>query len=62
MPYLNDDARKKAVAHYQKAKTKLYAFRMNLEKDKDIINQLDKQANKNGYVKQLIRDDIKKKG
>ena len=39
-------------------KTKDYHLQCHLVHDKDIINQLEKQSNKNGYLKRLIREDI----
>lgn len=44
------------------AKTKQYSFRLHIDHDADIINQLDKVGSKAGYIKQLIREDIKKDG
>ena len=33
-------------------------FRLNKQKDADIIAKLDNVPNKQGYIKQLIRQDI----
>lgn len=33
-------------------------LKLNKEDDADIINRLQKQENKQGYIKGLIRDDI----
>lgn len=35
-------------------------IKLNKKTDADILGHLDQQDNKQGYVKQLIRDDIKK--
>ena len=45
---------------YQKLNLKQYKFFCHKEKDKDIIDHLEKQGNKQGYLKELIRADIKK--
>lgn len=54
------EAQKKAKEKYMKEKT----YRMILEfypPDADIIEYLKTLDNKQGYIKQLIRDDFKKK-
>lgn len=53
------DAQMRAVAKYNAENTKQYAFKLNLTTDKDIIAKLDSQDNKSGYIKELIRADIK---
>lgn len=35
-----------------------YYLKLNREDDKDIIERLEAQANKQGYIKTLVRDDI----
>lgn len=51
----------KAKAKYNKTKTRTYCLRLNLKTDKDIIEILESVTNKQGYIKQLIREDIPKK-
>lgn len=51
----------KAKAKYNKTKTRTYCLRLNLKTDKDIIEILDSVTSKQGYIKQLIREDIPKK-
>lgn len=51
---------KKAVAKYDSLNTKQIKLKLNLKTDRDIIEQLEKQGNKQGYIKQLIRADISK--
>ena len=51
---------KKAVAKYDSLNTKQIKLKLNLKTDIDIIEQLEKQGNKQGYIKQLIRADISK--
>ena len=45
---------------YNKKNVKQVKFNFNIRTDADIIEQLEKQPNKQGYIKQLIRNDIKK--
>ena len=54
------DAQKRAVAKYDAANTKSHLLKLNKNTDADIIAHLDQQPNKMGYIKNLIRDDIKK--
>lgn len=53
------NAQIRASNNYNKAHTKQFSFRLNKTTDADIIEHLDGIANKQGYVKSLIRDDIK---
>lgn len=48
------------IIDYNRNKTKLITIRLNKEKDKDIIEFLNYMENVNGYIKLLIRDQIKK--
>ena len=43
---------------YNENKSKFYSLKFNIEKDSDIIEQLEKQPSKLAYIKQLIREDI----
>lgn len=45
-------------ARYDKEHTRSMRCKLNLKTDADIIKWLDSQPNKQGYIKQLIRDDI----
>lgn len=47
---------------YQKDNIKQVKFTLNKNTDQDIIKKLDTVQNKNGYLKDLIRKDIKKTG
>lgn len=51
-------AQLKATAKYQKANTKSYVIRLNLNTDADIIAKLESVDNKQGYIKKLIRSDL----
>jgi hypothetical protein len=37
-------------------------LKLSVKYDSDILEQLDKVENKQGYIKELIREDIKKRG
>ena len=47
-----------AKMKYDKTHVKQYPLRMNLVYDADIIEKLSSVPNVQGYIKQLIRDDI----
>lgn len=50
----------KASNKYDKENTKQIALRLNKKTDADIIEHLEKQGSKQGYIKELIRKDMKK--
>ena len=56
----NTEARIMANAKYNKTHTIGYSFRLNTKTDEDLINRLEEVPNIAGYLKQLIRDDIRK--
>lgn len=56
---MTSDAQKRAVKKYDAANTKRLLLKFNLGTDKDILDKLDAVPNKQGYIKQLIREDIK---
>lgn len=43
---------------YDKEQTKVYTLRVVRATENDIIQKLDEQTNKAGYIKTLIRNDI----
>ena len=53
------EAQKKAAAKYDAANTKQIHLKLNLKTDADILEQLEKQESVQGYIKQLIREDMK---
>jgi len=56
-------ARKRALKSqdaWDKANSRKITFKCMLKSDKDILDYLDTLPNKSGYIKQLIREDIKK--
>lgn len=50
----------KAVNKFNKEKTKCINVRLNVNTDADILAKLDSVPSKMGYIKQLIREDMKK--
>ena len=60
MPY--DEAHKQATLRYQAKSIKQIPLRLNRSTDSDIIGWLDKQDSVNGYLKELIREDMRKCG
>ena len=53
------NAVKRAVARYDKANIKGIYIKLHKVKDSDIITKLETVKNKQGYIKKLIREDIK---
>ena len=49
------DARSRASTKYNKNNVKQIKLNLNLKTDADIIEALDKVKNKQGFIKQLIR-------
>lgn len=50
----------KASRKYDKENTMQFNLKLNLNTDKDIIEKLNTVDSKQGYIKKLIRQDIKK--
>ena len=51
---MDSEAKKK----YDRDNTKLIQLKFNKKTDEDILAWLDRQASKQGYIKQLIRNDL----
>ena len=56
--YMATEARRRAVKKYDKTHTKQIHLKLNIKSDANIIEHLDRQANVQGYIKQLIKDDM----
>ena len=54
------EAQKRAQAKYDAANTKQVRLKLNIKTDADILEKLESVPNKQGYIKELIRADIKK--
>lgn len=50
--------RARQQAAYDKRATKQILLKLNRNTDADILEQLDAQENRQGYIKRLIREDI----
>ena len=57
----SSDAQRRAVAKYDATHTRKVTIKLNITTDADIIAKLDAVDNMQGYIKKLIRDDIKNK-
>ena len=56
------DAKRKAIQKYDAANTKQFHLKLNTKTDADIIDRLGQEENVQGYIKELIRSDIKSRG
>ena len=56
------EAQKRASAKYDKANTKSVLLKFNTTNDADILTMLDEVENRQGYIKELIRNDIRGNG
>lgn len=50
----------RAISKYDSENTIQYHLKLNLVTDADILKKLESVPNKQGYIKDLIRADIKK--
>ncbi len=53
------EARRKASSKYQKANMVIYTLVLNKKTDADIIEHLSHKENRLGYLKELIRKDLR---
>lgn len=53
------DAQRRANAKYDKANTRLITLKLNKKTDKDVLGRLDEVPNRQGYIKELVRADIR---
>lgn len=49
----------KAIDKYDKAHTRQFKLKLNIKTDADVIERLEAVDNVQGYIKELIRNDIK---
>lgn len=54
------EARRRAEKKYQSVNTKLLQIRLNFRTDQDILDKLSTEESMSGYVKRLIREDIRR--
>lgn len=55
----NDMSQSKNSIKYDKENTKRVYIKLNKNTDSDILSYLDSKKNKQGYIKELIRKDMK---
>lgn len=48
-----------ASIKYDKNNTKRIFIKLNINSDKDILEYLETKSNKQGYIKELIRNEIR---
>ena len=58
---MTTDAMKRATAKYDAANTKRVSLKLNVKTDADILAALGSEANVQGYLKELVRDDLARK-
>ena len=56
---MTSKAQIEAVNKFNKEKTKVVPVRLNKQTDADIIEHLETVGSKMGYIKRLIREDMK---
>lgn len=52
------EAVKRAQYKYDAANTRQILLKLNIRTDADVLEELDAQENRQGYIKRLIREDI----
>ena len=52
-------AQARATAKYDATHTKQVVLKLNLKTDDDILSKLDQVPSKQGYIKELIRKNLK---
>lgn len=57
---MKTEAQRKAQDKYQKEKTRQFSIQLKINGDEDIIAKLESVESKQAYIKELIRNDIKK--
>lgn len=53
------EAQKRAREKYDKANTIRFCLKLNKNTDADVIQKLNEVENRQGYIKELVRADIK---
>ena len=54
------EAQKKASSKYDKENTKTFTIKLNYNTDGDLIAFLEMLENRQGYIKKLITNDLRK--
>ena len=53
------EAKRRAIQKYDAKNTRQIHLKLNVKTDADILEHLDQQENVQGYIKDLIREDMK---
>ena len=56
---MTSEAQKRAVKKYDAENTRSVFLKLNTMTDADILDRLDQVESKQGYIKRLIRDDLR---
>lgn len=56
---MTTSAQKRAQTKYDRSHTRSVLFKLNLTTDADILAKLDSVDNRQGYIKELIRQDLR---
>lgn len=56
---MTTEAVKRASKKYDQQNTKMISVKLNKNTDADILKHIEKKANKQSYIKALIRKEIK---
>ena len=56
---MDNKKRNATIEQWKKTHVRKITFAFNLNTDQDILKKLDSVPNKQGYIKELIRKDIK---
>lgn len=56
------DKKKASNARFDAENTRQVKLKLNLRTDADILDKLDRTENVQGYIKALIREDMKREG
>lgn len=59
---MDSEAERRAKVRYQKKVMRQVSLKLNMNQDKELIDKLDRVSNVQGYIKELIRQDIEKNG
>ena len=59
---MTSEAKKASKAKYDAKTARYFSLKLNRNTDKDIIERLEKEPSIQGYLKRLIREDMKKAG
>lgn len=57
---MTTEAQRRANRKYEAENTRQVHLKLNCRTDKDVLEKLDSVPNKQGYIKNLIRADLKR--